>query len=267
MKKLLPTILIFALSWACSTRPSVPNDLPNEEKMAAVLADIYQTESVLSQSRVAYTTPKEDNVSGHYRFILEQYEMTKQDFDTAMGWYSAHPEILSEVYEDVIEIISERHAKLKNRITKEREDQKDQIAKLPKRKELWNDSTSFSLPFDPTDSLDQRVSFKVGADSLKNGIIRLQAVYNFKKGGFLDSAKMKMYACFADSTIDSLSYNIRKSFKPVRGNLSFTMPPEKTLMHIEGFLFDHDTTRESTVTIEKIKMTYIPTLEEMKMEP
>ena len=63
---------------ACSTRPSVPHSFPDEDKMALIIADVYQTESVLSQTHLSYNSSNEDRVSGYYRFVLEQHGLAKR---------------------------------------------------------------------------------------------------------------------------------------------------------------------------------------------
>ncbi|WP_185968835.1 DUF4296 domain-containing protein [Carboxylicivirga sp. M1479] len=261
MLKIFMYISLVVLLFSCSTRPSVPRDLPQEELMAEVLADMYQVESLLGQTRLSYNSSKEDKVSGYYRFILDQHQMTKAEFDTAMSWYSAHPTVLSDVYEEVVEILSRRDAELKNEVNRQKEDAQAQKAnKLAGRMSLWEDSTKFNLPFEANDSLDNRIPFHVKVDSLKGGIIRLYAGYTFKEGGFLDSAQIKLLACYADSTIDTVSYQIHKSFKRVNGNLSHQIGQAKSLIELKGYLFDHDTSKYSTVSVEDVKLTFIPTL-------
>jgi len=234
--------------------------MPSEKEMAAVLADVYETESVLSHTRALHSLTKEDKVSGYYRFVLEQHGLTKAQFDTAMGWYSANPVVLSDVYEEVIVILSKREAELKNEMNKEVEEQ-PVAAQLPNKQQLWSDTTSFILPTNPKDSLDNRVPFMVETDSLNKGILRLMASYTFKEGGFLDSAQMEMLACYADSTIDTLSYKIHKSFKKVDGTIAHAVPESKKLIRVEGFLFCHDTTKKSSVHIDDVKLVFIPKLE------
>ena len=103
-------------------------------------------------------------------------------------------------------------------------------------------------------------------DSLSNGILRLYGGYTFKEGGFLDSAKMTMIACYADSTIDTIYYPIHKSFKKVSGNISHRVNKNKELINVSGFLFEHDTAKQSKVNIEGVKMTFIPTMGAEEME-
>ncbi len=256
--------VIIALS-SCSTRPKVPRSLPDEKKMAQVLADIYQVEAVLGQTRLSYNSGEEDRVSGYYKYVLEKHRMTKAEFDTAMVWYSDNPVVLTDVYGEVIEILSKRDAELKNRINREKEEKK-KIAKVPSRVDLWKDTTAFSVPFNKADSLDNRVPFNVDVDSVSGGIVRLYASYLFKEGGFLDSAQMRMIAMYADSTMDTISYQIHKSFKKVNGNISHRVGNNKELINVRGFLLDHDTTQQTVVDIEGVKMNFIPTVEVEEME-
>jgi hypothetical protein len=244
---------------ACSTRPKVPRSLPGEKQMAEVLADIYQVESVLGQTRLSYNSSKEDMVSGYYRYVLDKHLMTKADFDTAMAWYSANPTVLADVYDDVIEILSRRDAELKNKMNKDNEENKAMV-KVPSRLELWNDSTAFNIPLNPADSLDNRVPYSIDLDSIGGGILRLYASYQFKEGSFLDSAQMKMVAVYADSTMDTVFYQIHKSFNKVSGNISHRIERNRQVINVNGFLLEHDTTKQTVVSIEGVKLDFIPTV-------
>lgn len=265
VKKIILFSLLMFIWVGCSIHPSVPGEFPDEEEMALVLADVYMVESVLGQVRQSYYSAKEDDVTGYYRYVLEKHSLSKQEFDSAMVWYSANPAVLSDVYEDVVVILSQRHAELKNAINQEKLEKESAIKlmdtlKLTEKQELWVDTTSFKLTADVTDSLDRRIPFSIVVDSLSDGNITLSAVYAFKESSFLDSAQMRMFTCYADSTIDTISCQIYKSFKEVDGNLSFTIGPDNQLVNIDGFLFDHDTTEMSSVVVDEIKLTFIPTM-------
>ena len=100
----------------------------------------------------------------------------------------------------------------------------------------------------------------VKADSIESGIVRLNAGFTFIKGNELDSALLRMWLCYADSTADTVRYLINKTFKKQIGNVSQIIPDGKTLVSIEGFLFEHDTTKVSNVEIEDVKMVLLPKL-------
>ncbi|MBR8537908.1 DUF4296 domain-containing protein [Carboxylicivirga sediminis] len=259
MQKFILLLIVLVLGSACSTRPKVPRGLPGEKKMAEILADVYQVESVLGQTRLSYNSGDEDRVSGYYKYVLDRHQINKAEFDTAMAWYSAHPVVLSDVYSEVIEILSRRDAELKNQMNKEKEEQK-KLPKVPSRLELWSDTTVFHVPFDRADSLDNRVPYNIELDSISGGILRLYAGYTFKEGGFLDSAQMKMIALYADSTLDTIYYQIHKSFNKVNGNISHKIDAGKHVINVSGFLLEHDTTTATVVDIEEVKLNFIPTV-------
>lgn len=259
MRKCISILIVLVLVSACSTRPKVPRGLPGEEKMAEILADVYQVESVLGQTRLSYNSGEEDRVSGYYKYVLDKHQMSKAEFDTAMAWYSSHPVVLSDVYSEVVEILSRRDAELKNKMNKEKEEDK-KLPKVSSKLELWNDTTVFHIPFDKADSLDNRVPYSIDVDSIGGGIIRLYAGYTFKEGGFLDSAQMKMIALYADSTLDTVYYQIHKSFKKVNGNISHRIEAGKHVINVSGFLLEHDTATTTVVDIEDVKLNFIPTV-------
>ena len=135
---------------------------------------------------------------------------------------------------------------------------------LPEEQQLWQDTTSFEIPLD-SDSVDNRLPFDIDIDSLSGGNIRLKADYTFREDGFLDSAQMKMFACFADSTRDTVSTHIHKSFKKVEGNLLLPIDQDKQVISIEGFLFDHDTSEVSSVIIEDVQLTFFPVVKGLEV--
>jgi len=254
-------ILIFFSVVACSTRPKVPKGFPNEKEMAELLADIYIAEGTINNSGF-YHGKSDNKIPGYYRFVLDKHRLTKQEFDTVVSWYTAHPKLFKEVYEDVISILSEQEAQIASDLSKI-EDDPEMMPGLAMEKDLWKGRRYYKLPLSEKDSLDTRIPFTIAIDSLKGGIYAIQANYKFKKEDVLEEAKLRMIACYADSTRDTIDSKINKSFKGAIGSNSYNAKNDKKLVSIEGLLFDHDTTKVAEVEIRGVKLNYLPPMEEL----
>lgn len=103
-------LLFFVILSACVSPPSIPNDVLPKEKMATILAEIHITQTYVSRlnfgssdsTQVAYNT-------------LEKELFKKQKIDTAtykrsFTFYSAQPEYMTEIYEDVLKKLEKKSA-------------------------------------------------------------------------------------------------------------------------------------------------------------
>ncbi|MCU4176530.1 DUF4296 domain-containing protein [Carboxylicivirga sp. N1Y90] len=250
---------LFVVLVSCSDYEGKADFIPDEDDMALLLADVYEVEAAISQA--GRSINKEDSsFVGYYRQVLNGHGLTKLEFDSAVSWYSANPLIFADVYDEVISILSERDAFLKQEMSKERDQKSDEMALMRDVEDLWKGKRKYKLPFDEGDSTDVFLPFEFELDSLKNGILRLHARYKFGKANELDSASMKMITLFADSTRDTLVYHIPKSFKSAAGSLALPLKDQRSLISIEGLLFEHDTAKVSDVEINEVKLTFIPTV-------
>ncbi len=259
MLKVSYYIVLLLVLAGCSLNAKRPNFVPEKKEMAQLLAEIYQVEGAISQSGRSFNR-NDDKTIGYYKDILDEYNLTKLEFDSAVSWYSSNPDLFSEVYDDVISILSKQDALLKKEIADKSKEKKEAIEDIPNVKDLWKMARNYTLPLSEADSIDVFFPFKISIDSIQSGILRLNAGYTLIKGNELDSALLKMYVYYADSTADTLQYCIKKTFKKQIGNVSQTIPEGKVLIGIEGLLFDHDTTKVSNVEIDDVKLTLLPKL-------
>ena len=244
---------------ACSTRPKVPREFPNEKEMAGLLADIYIAEGAINNSG-SYRGKSDGKIPGYYRFVLDKHSLTKQEFDTVVSWYTAHPQLFKEVFDDVISILSEKEAQIASELSKIEGDAV-MIPELAMEIDLWKGRRYFKLPLSEKDSIDTRIPFNIEIDSLQGGMYSIQANYKFKKENVLNEAKLRMIACYADSTRDTIDSKINKAFKGAIGSKSYNAKADKKLVSIEGLLFDHDTTKVANVEIRGVKLNYLPPME------
>ncbi|NPA35709.1 MAG: DUF4296 domain-containing protein [Chlorobi bacterium] len=246
--------LYFLIS-GCSTRVKVPEELLPEDSLASVLADLYYADATLNQTR-ELIGGNDNDLPKYYKYVLARHGITKKEFDTIFSWYTEHPEILSEVYDKVISILSERETELRNDTAAQKEMPVTSGKKFPRMKDIWKGKRTFTLK--STDTVDLCVPFHIELDSVDSGIFRLIATYRFDKGTLLNKAYMKLWAIYADSSMDSASYSIDKSFTERITTLSLDADRNKKVIGLDGLLLDHDTSVVVIGTIKNIKLLYIP---------
>lgn len=247
-------IVILVVFVGCSKRVKVPNEFPNEDSMAVILADIYYSEALLNQGR-EYIRGHEDDLPKYYKYTLNRHGIGKRDFDTIFSWYSEHPKLLSEVYDKVISILNERESRARY----DTADLHKKMKKLPgisNMGNLWKGKRSFSVS--NKDTVNSCVPFTIEVDSLQSGIYRLMGTYRFAKGNLLNKAYMRLIACYSDSTADTVSYSIDKSFTERITTLSLDADKNKYVVSLEGLLLDHDTTVDAICFIKNVRLFHIP---------
>ena len=103
------TLLLFLQS--CNNeKVTIPEDILGEEEMAEILADVQLVESTIIV-RGDDEELQHDSLD-FYGAVYERYNITPEQFEKSMKFYTLHPDILEEIYSDVIVTISERLAQL-----------------------------------------------------------------------------------------------------------------------------------------------------------
>ncbi len=246
------TILVVVLV-GCGRSVKIPGDFPDEDSMAVILADIYYSEAVLNQTR-EFKRGHEDDLPKYYKYTLNKHGIGKKEFDTIFSWYTNHPKLLSEVYDKVISILNENETRL--RLDTTQKNSELELIAINGTLNLWKGKRTFSITV--KDTTDSRIPFYIEVDSLQSGIYRIMATYKFEKGNLVDKAYLKLIACYSDSTTDTVSYSIDKSFTERITTLSLDADKHKHVVGLEGFLLEHDTTVDAVCLIKNVKLLHIP---------
>jgi hypothetical protein len=251
---LLGVTVVLAFLNACSSKDQVPRDFPDEKEMAEILADLYLTENVISHERGSGKI--NEDIPGYYKNILEKYDLTMARFDTIRKWYAEHPARYQEVYDQTIVLLNRREASLKQTIAEE-ESRLDSIQKI---EDIWIDERKKVVHAD--DTTDRRLPFDFAIHSVSGGKIRLTALYKFFREDLTREGRMTMVTLYADSTADTLSVQLEKTFQQKAATLEQPLDSLKTGTGVSGFLFDHDTTVVTDIEFSKIQLQYFPDDEE-----
>lgn len=248
-------VLLTVLFLGCNVKDRVPSHIPSKKKMATILADIHLVEDAMNLSNVSLRPQQ----LGHYKDVLERHGLSQADFDSALSWYSAHPNVYLKVYDQVIQILTQHEARLQQEITARSEAEKDSASAI---KDLWTLERSFVLPLH--DSLDATLPFVFAVDSLKNGKIKLSAWFTYKKDDLGKKDEMVLVTCYADSTRDTLRTGITKSYSRTNALLTKVLKQDTAVVSLEGFLLFHDKKHKRHLSIEEVSLEHIPLAPEKK---
>ena len=202
--------------------------------------------------------PAEKNIPGYYKGVLENHDLTIEQFDTIRKWYAAHPYHYQKVYDQVITHLNTRDAKLERKIKEERA-RKDT---LPKIVDLWDEKRTLSVA--PKDTVDSRLPFDLAIDSIEDGEIRLSAMYKFLREDMTREGRMQLIVWYNDTIADTVSHALEKTFQPLNTTLSAEIDSTMPAIRVSGFLFDHDTASATAIEFSRIRMEHVS--EKLKTE-
>jgi hypothetical protein len=119
MRNFLFIALISLLSFSCGSdeeKATPPDDIIQREQMTQVLTDIQIAEAIYQRGNF----PKDDYdgkkyILKMYQKIFEKYGVDEQKFKQSLTWYEEHPKILADMYDEVLNELSQREANLRDK--------------------------------------------------------------------------------------------------------------------------------------------------------
>lgn len=100
-------VSVFLLS--CSKKEEqIPAGIIPKEKMVQVMVDVHLAEARLQMNMAidnSFVTKQ-----SYYKFIFQKYKISYADLSTSYNYYSAHPEVFSKIYDEVITELSKKQA-------------------------------------------------------------------------------------------------------------------------------------------------------------
>ena len=114
MKKFL-IVWVLAGCWACSEKSveAIPDDVLPIEKMTAIMVDVQLIEGGIV-IRKYNKTQRKDQITDYYKSLYFKHEISKEIFDYSLKYYTDHPGKLEEIYERMLEKLSELEAEVEN---------------------------------------------------------------------------------------------------------------------------------------------------------
>jgi hypothetical protein len=118
MLRKLVLITLYLFFAACSGEQvvKIPDNVLSEDKMAQVMMDMHLMEASMNITGV---NPNRIDLAGSNVplniDILKKNNITKKQFDDSFTFYSNNPELLSEVYQKVLNELSKMQAEVSNK--------------------------------------------------------------------------------------------------------------------------------------------------------
>ncbi|MGB3947726.1 MAG: DUF4296 domain-containing protein [Bacteroidia bacterium] len=112
MKNIIPSILLLTFLTCCTSEEksiSIPETTLSKEKMIDVMLDIHISEATMNM------TPINRNVSDTPVpgiDVLKKNNISKEQFDESFIFYTQHPVLLNEIYDQVMDSLSKMQAEV-----------------------------------------------------------------------------------------------------------------------------------------------------------
>jgi hypothetical protein len=112
MKKIFLIFLLFTILISCTSEEksiSIPETTLSKEKMVSVMLDIHISEATMNM------TPINRNASDRPVpgiDVLQKNNISKEQFDESFIFYTKHPVLLNEIYDEVMDSLSKMQAEV-----------------------------------------------------------------------------------------------------------------------------------------------------------
>ncbi len=103
-------ITVFVLS-GCQ-KNKVPEHVIPPDDMVSILVDIHLTDGILSSSQLRRELAQKDT-SNIYNILLYNYGYSRKDFDTSLFYYGKNIALYDQIYNDVLNRLSEMETQIK----------------------------------------------------------------------------------------------------------------------------------------------------------
>jgi hypothetical protein len=108
------TLILFLYS-SCNSNDTItiPNNLISQQKFTKLITDFLLAESATNLNIKSINSSKFDSV--YWFNPLKLNNITKAQYDSAINFYSKHPQLYKQIYEDAIQLLSNKQTKLKTK--------------------------------------------------------------------------------------------------------------------------------------------------------
>jgi hypothetical protein len=103
MKNYFPFVFFALVFFSCSGKNKIPNTVLPQNKMVAVLWDMFRADQFL----MSYVLPadstlhKNDEVVRYYEEIFKLHQINKAAFQTSFTFYEAHPLLMKQLLDSL----------------------------------------------------------------------------------------------------------------------------------------------------------------------
>ena len=103
---------------------SKPKNLINQEKMILVLTDVCKTEARFQRRLSAHGKSHNEIVFENYKLVFDEYDLTIGEFKDSYTYYEKDPELMQQLYDSVIVILTKEQSELEKKNPSKETDKK-----------------------------------------------------------------------------------------------------------------------------------------------
>ena len=103
---LIIAIIFLSVSAFNSRKPG--KDLIPPETFVPVLIDMHITYAIQTSSEFRKLARDVDSVDTH-NYIYDKHNISREMFDSTLVWYSRHPDLFTDIYDEVIMQLTQLH--------------------------------------------------------------------------------------------------------------------------------------------------------------
>lgn len=104
--------LLLLIAGCSEETPTPPDDLIPREQFVTVMADVQLVEALAKQKMIRNDDP-DVKLAEYYGLIYEKYGIADSSFLKTYNWYHRHPTELLELYDEVLNRLSQVEEELK----------------------------------------------------------------------------------------------------------------------------------------------------------
>ncbi|MCQ2228862.1 MAG: DUF4296 domain-containing protein [Bacteroidales bacterium] len=239
------------------------NVVPSERRMAQMMADVYIADALIQVKGNLYSaTGKNDKgPESAYHTILDRYGLNKAEYDSAISWYSAHPDKYAKVYEILVNILTQRESDYSVII-----DKRDSIAKLithlndSLRVSFWQGQKHLHVPIIPADSVKGKdLRFEYDLDSIRGGKVSFSMNYTFLRDNEAkERPLMEMIVVYNDTISDTATVSLDLSHLQHKAELEYAVRDTLCATKMKVDLMKSSEFKKTKATLSNVSITYMP---------
>ncbi len=252
MKYIGIVFIVLICLQACDNKKAKSFVVPSTKEMAIIIADIHVAEATMKEKSSSILAKEQ---IGGFNYTLKKYGLEKEEFDSAIAYYSAQPAVYQQIYEDVLVILTEKEmsARALNDDSIKASIQSKDTLNVGERSIWKNDSL---LIDSSQDSSKLQATFSHKVDSIFGGKIVLRAKYKFRSIKLADAKyKMRLFAIYSDSTKDSSEVAIAYTNLPKEFTTEISLKSIQ-LKEVSGTLITSESTKPYKVEITGINLDW-----------
>ncbi len=105
-------LLLMPLSVMVSCQRDRPQkDLVEKDEIIPLLIDLHMVYAIQSSVKFRNLSQDVDSVDV-YTYIFEKHGVSKVAFDSSIAWYSRHPKLFTEIYDEVVMDLTQKQDSL-----------------------------------------------------------------------------------------------------------------------------------------------------------